>query len=71
MRRDETWDEAEWTALETALRGVEAPEPPPGLEARCQPRHGVLVVDDEPNLRRLVQVPNSSPYVRHGRLQVY
>jgi two-component system alkaline phosphatase synthesis response regulator PhoP len=64
-RRDE--DEAAWAAFDAALRAGGRPEPPPGLRERCLPaelRRGgtptrlrrVLAVDDEPSIRRLLEV---------------
>jgi len=50
-------DEERWAAFDAALRDLEATLPPPDLRACClPPAHSVLVVDDEPNIRRLVQV---------------
>ena len=55
-------NEAEWSEFDAALRKVAPPEPDPSLRDRCLPgvaapvsRCRVLVVDDEPNIRRLVR----------------
>lgn len=66
MQEARDWDEA-WEAFDAALRRAERPEPPPGLRERCLPPGAVrfrrrdlpfriLVVDDQPNIRRLIQV---------------
>lgn len=57
-------EELEDRILDAALRRLELPGPSPSLRARCLPpdlpaaqrAFRVLVVDDEPNLRRLVEV---------------
>ena len=51
-------EENDWHAFDAALRSLPAPAPPPGLRERCipaPPGHTILVVDDEPNIRRLVE----------------
>jgi DNA-binding response OmpR family regulator len=51
-------EENDWLAFDVALGSLSAPEPPTGLRERCLPsarRYTVLVVDDEPNIRRLVE----------------
>ena len=64
-------EEAAWAAFDAALRAVPAPAPPASLRERCLPggeateveppeaeslpRRRVLVVDDEPNIRRLLE----------------
>jgi DNA-binding response OmpR family regulator len=50
-------EQNDWLAFDAALRSLPAPEPSAGLRERCLPaprRRTVLVVDDEPNIRRLV-----------------
>lgn len=59
--------EAGWASFDAALRRLELPGPNPGLRDRCLPRSGeapeasapvslrILVVDDEPNIRRLIE----------------
>jgi len=65
------WDELQeqqWSAFEVLLRDVPLPDPPADLGARClpaglrvsgeagpEPELRVLVVDDEPNIRRLIE----------------
>jgi two-component system alkaline phosphatase synthesis response regulator PhoP/two-component system response regulator VicR len=51
-----------WSAFEAALRKIERPGPEPVLRERCLPGPPagrptrVLLVDDEPNIRRLIRV---------------
>ena len=53
-------EEESWAAFDAALRSVERAGPDASLRERCLPRRArpsirrVLVVDDEPNIRRLV-----------------
>lgn len=59
--------EDNWAAFEASLRRVEQPDPPSALRDRCLPRAAgnttavapiplrILVVDDEPNIRRLIE----------------
>ncbi len=65
--REEIDAEEPWAAFEARLRASELPEPPPGLRQRCLPpgtardrqpeqAPGILVVEDQPNIRRLIQV---------------
>lgn len=64
-------NEAGWETFDAALRGLEHPEPPLSLRERCLPpaasappavpsaakgARRILVVDDEPSIRRLIQV---------------
>jgi two-component system, OmpR family, response regulator len=57
-------EEKQWESFDAALRGLDVPQPGAALRAACVPPDGqstrrpfrVLVVDDEPNLRRLVEV---------------
>ena len=59
MRRARDFDEEAWEAFDAALRSVELPEPEPSLRNRCLPQRRVcrvLAVDDEPSIRRLIQV---------------
>jgi two-component system alkaline phosphatase synthesis response regulator PhoP/two-component system response regulator VicR len=55
VHRDETW-----AAFDAALRATPQPEPPSDLRERCLPgaarRRRILVVDDEPNIRRLIEL---------------
>lgn len=66
MQEVRDWDES-WAAFDSALRSAELPEPPPGLRERCLPPGAerfrrpklpfrILVVEDQPNIRRLLQV---------------
>jgi len=60
VNRNQDPAETRWLALDAALRGLDAPEPNPDLRARCLPGAArpptVLVVDDEPNIRRLLEI---------------
>ena len=54
-------EEARWAAFDASLRSVPRPEAEPSLAAACMPGAArvpepcrVLVVDDEPNIRRLI-----------------
>lgn len=57
-------EEQNATAFDAALRSLDLPGPTAGLRSRCLPPaegterrpYRVLVVDDEPNLRRLVEI---------------
>jgi CheY-like chemotaxis protein len=58
VRRKRDFEEEAWEAFDATLRGVELPEPPASLRDRCLPPRRacrVLAVDDEPNIRRLIQ----------------
>ena len=50
----EEFNEEAWSVFDAALRGIERPEPRTSLRERCLPGRSVLVVDDEPNIRRLI-----------------
>jgi DNA-binding response OmpR family regulator len=64
MRLPDEAEESAWELFDARLRAAaRAPEPPDGLRAAClpgtavaAPAFRVLVVDDEPHLRRLVEV---------------
>src|SRR5207302_10081455 len=60
------FDEAAWVEFDAALREIALPGPDPSLRERCMPGaeprpeplpvRRILVVDDEPNIRRLIEV---------------
>jgi two-component system, OmpR family, alkaline phosphatase synthesis response regulator PhoP len=67
LRRDQPED-AHAAGFDALLRevAVRDGDPPPDLRERClpspMPRRRILVVDDEPNIRRLIQVHLSPDY---------